>query len=450
MKHTLLFAGSLALSYAFAADLLAAETPVNGTYAYVDVKNTSEYDVMAAPVTLKFDDVIALMNAYRGGDIAAFEMQNANAESVLRAPIDNAKGLLRPLLGESKRPLALQADDLDHDGTIDELTFLINLKAGEQRRVQLEMVEDTTTERKFEKAVYALLAHRDKDANGNETLTPDTAISSTDNDMYNQVALHGMVMESGPVAYRVYFNNKSTIDVYCKTESRLEIETTRWHTTLEDQEALGLGADVLLVGNSVGVGSFRDWNGNYAQHTTHFGRRTQRIIATGNLRNVMELEVNDWLLANGKTIDARIRFTQYAYHHDVCVDVFLSPNARHATFCSGVQKFPNDAPYFAPVGTPLIAIWGTDFPEKDKKAYSIKRTVGLAVAVDRANVTGEREDYDNHLLMMTPDANNHIRYWFTAHSPLEDDGCKTSNEFFKLLMKWYDNITKPLQVTLSK
>ncbi len=450
MKHFLLIVGILGFVCAFSIDLKAVDTPVNGTYAYVDVKNTSEYDLTAAPVTLKIDEVVALMNAYRGGEIAAYEIQNTNGESVLSAPINNAKELLRPLLGESKRPIALQADDLDHDGKVDELTFLIDLKAGEQRRVQLKMAEETERDRKFEKGVYALLAHRAKDADGNETLTPDTAISSTEDDMYNQVALHGMVMESGPVAYRVYFNNKSTIDVYCKTESRLEIENTHWHTTLEDQEALGMGGDVLLVGNSVGVGSFRDWNGNYAQHTTHFGRRTQRLVATGNLRNIMELEVNDWLLANGKTIDARIRFTQYAYHHDVCVDVFLTPNTRRLTFCTGVQKFPGNVPYFAPIGTPLIAIWGTDYPEKDKEKYSMKRTVGLAVAVDRANVTGEIEDYDNHLLMMTPDANNHIRYWFTAQSPLEDDGSKTSKEFFKYLMKWYDGITKPLQVTLTK
>jgi len=423
MKHSLSI-----LTFACAVLLLntipsyALEIPVDGTYAFVDVKNKTGQNLSAVPVTVNFDSVTALMSEYKGQKIAAFD---------------------------NRKPIDLQADDLDHDGKIDELTFMLDLKSGEQRRITLEMVWGDTTKTYFEKGVYAFLAHREKTDDG-DIITPDTAISSTANDMYNKVALHGMVMESGPVAYRVYFNDKSTIDVYYKTEPRLELQHTMWHTTLNDQERHGWGADVLLVGNSVGVGTFKEWNGTAAQHTTQFERRTQRIVATGNLRNIMELEVNGWRLANGNKVDARIRFTQYAFRHDVRVDVYLSPDARRATFCTGVQKFPNNPKYITPKGRPVMGIWGTDYPEKDREKYYIQRTVGLAVAADGWNVAGEREDDDNHLFLLKPDNNNHIGYWFTVQSPLEREGIKDSQAFAQYLKKWHEEISTPLQIKLSK
>ncbi len=392
-----------------------------GTFVYADIRNNTPSPRLAYPVVLSFDSVIAHFKHYNGQPIGAF--------------IGN-------------KQIDLQADDLNHDGKTDELVFLIDLKPGKSERVMLRMLPPAFKQQNFEKQVYAYLAHRVKYEDGRQLITPDTMITSTANDMYNSVALHGMVFESGPIAYRVYFNNKSTTDIYTKVKPNLEIAQTQWHTTLAEQQSKLLGGDVLLVGNSVGVGTFREWDGFYAKHTDNFARRTQRVITTGNLRNVVELEVQGWQVAN-KTIDAKIRYTQFAQHSDVQVDVYLSPNAQGLTFCSGVQKFPENTSYYAPVGKPLIAIWGTGYPEKDSVKYNMKQTVGLSFVADKPYNLGEVEDFDNHLFILTPDADNHIRYYFNAQSLRQQDAAKTPDAFFKSSDSWMQQILAPLKVTLS-
>lgn len=110
---------------------------------------------------------------------------------------------------------------------------------------------------------------------------------------YNMIYGHGPMFESELVAYRVYFNAKQTVDPYGKFHKGLEIKESQFYPN-DEQLARGFGDDVLMVGNSCGIGTLKGWDGNKAIHIEPVAFRTERILAYGPVRTVTDIEVNGW------------------------------------------------------------------------------------------------------------------------------------------------------------
>ena len=51
-------------------------------------------------------------------------------------------------------------------------------------------------------------------------------------DMYNSIYGHGAVIENPWVAYRVYMDNRQSLDLYVKQTPQLELDVTGFYTTL--------------------------------------------------------------------------------------------------------------------------------------------------------------------------------------------------------------------------
>ncbi|MGB4576226.1 MAG: DUF4861 family protein, partial [Paludibacter sp.] len=116
------------------------------------------------------------------------------------------------------KQISSQLDDLNDDGIADELVFLLDFKANESRKVIIKTI--CQKKRKtFPAEVYADLIVKEKD--GSHKFVKE--VSSTKNDMYNALHHHGIAFESALIGYRIYFDNKSTIDVYGKKKQQLEL-----------------------------------------------------------------------------------------------------------------------------------------------------------------------------------------------------------------------------------
>ena len=84
-----------------------------------------------------------------------------------------------------------QIDDLNKDGIADELVFLLDLQAGQTRKVMLKTIPSSQRD-SFPIEVYADLITKAK--NGPKIFVNE--ISSTKNDMYNAMFHHGVAFES--------------------------------------------------------------------------------------------------------------------------------------------------------------------------------------------------------------------------------------------------------------
>ena len=359
---------------------------------------------------------------------------NPNKEALKNAPVVVVLDKYKIITTKERADLAVlvngkqissQLDDLNKDGIADELVFLLDLKAGQTQSISLKTISANKRD-SFPTEVYADLISKPK---GGEAKFVQE-MSSTKNDMYNQMHHHGVAFESALIGYRIYFDNKSTIDLYGKKKQQLELATTGWYPT-DEQAAAGYGDDALRVFDLVGVGTVKGWDGKKATHIDKFNKRTQRIVATGKLRTVVESEVEGWQY-EGKKINMTVRYILYARHRDAICEVRASENIENlVTGVQGIKAGPTMSD-----NKGLVGSWGTDYPVTDTVKYEMQ-TVGLGVFVPVSYVKKQVVQGLNHLILMPYKKGEILHFYLTAAALKEEKKTfTTSTQFFAYLKSW--------------
>ncbi|MDR2840565.1 MAG: DUF4861 domain-containing protein [Paludibacter sp.] len=372
-------------------------------------------------------------------------VQNPNSVLVTNAPVVVKLSSLTSLKNNQLSQLAVylngkqissQLDDLNGDGTPDELVFLVDLAAGEKKSIVLKTISEKNRI-KFPREVYADLIIKEKD--GTRKFVSEA--SSDKNDMYNRMHHHGIAFESALIAYRIYFDNKSTIDVYGKRKAQLEVETTGWYPN-DEQLKNGYGDDILLVNSWVGVGTVKGFDGAKTLHVENFDRRTQRIVSQGNIRTVSEIDVQGWQY-EGKKIDLKVRYIMYARHRDALCEI--SANADIDNLTTGVQQIGGGELL---KDNNLVGSWGSWYPQGDTVKYK-KETAGLGVYVPNQDVSTKiypiLSGVDN-LVVFPVKKNTTFSFYLTSVSAKEEFcPIKSANDFFEYLKTWQQSL-KPIEV----
>jgi len=330
------------------------------------------------------------------------------------------------------REIPSQLDDLDGDGTPDELAFLVDLKQGATLRVTVKPAKQHKT---FQPEVFAEMYLKSKEPK--EGFTPHSAEGKSfyikpvteqtfypGEDSYHLMHHHGVAFESALMAYRIYFDKKQTIDVYAKKTPRLELDDSKWYPT-DEQLAQGFGDDILRVSGFIGVGTCKPWNGRNMVHFDEVSSRTERIVAQGPVRTVCEVEIRDW---NGTNLTTR--YTLYARHRDVMAEVFASKPVENLV--TGVQRI-GEANFYTNHKN-LVASFGTAFPVNDTVKYA-KETAGLAVYVPEPYARELVRDANNNMVLLN--ALPYIKYYFTVVSLKEQNPpARTDGYFFTFVESW--------------
>jgi hypothetical protein len=371
------------------------------------------------------------------------KVTNSNKIVVKNAPVVVVLDKYKTIPAKERTDLAVyvkgkqissQLDDLNNDGIADELVFLLDLRAGQTQKVTLKTIPANKRD-SFSTEVYADLISKPK--GGEMKFVKE--MSSTKNDMYNQMHHHGVAFESALIGYRIYFDNKSTIDLYGKKKQQLELATTEWYPT-DEQAAAGYGDDALRVFDLVGVGSVKGWDGTKATHIDKFDKRTQRIVSVGKLRTVVESEVKGWQY-EGKKIDMTVRYILYARHRDAICEVRASENIENlATGVQGIKTGPTMTE-----NKGLVGSWGTDYPVTDTVKYE-KQTVGLGVFVPVPYAKKQVVQGLNNLILMPYKKGETLRFYLTAAARKEETNPFTSSEKFFAYLKEWKNTLSPVIV----
>jgi len=389
-----------------------------GTYAYITIENPDNFARKNSPVVIPVTDITAKFKKYNKQRIGIFD---------------------------GSKEIESQFDDLNNDGIADEVAFLVDLAPKAKVKLMVRMLPPNFEIPNFKKEVFAELMKKDK-VDGADHFTMVTEASSDKDDMYNKMQHHGVAFESAEIAYRLYFDKKQTVDVYGKITPKLEIAETQWYPK-DEQLAKGYGDDVLKVNESVGVGTVKGWDGSKATHVEVMSKRTQRIVATGNLRNVVEIEVQGWQYA-GKTFNVKMRYIQYARHRDVEAQVLFDKDFKDSiTLCTGVQRMPEEK--FHTDKTNLVGIWGKDFPVNDSIKFG-KQTIGLGVVIPTQYAKQQVDDKLNHLVLLQNNGQPFIRFYLTAAAMKEKKGYKNADVFFQYLEDWKKEMLSPVVVTITE
>lgn len=342
---------------------------------------------------------------------------------------------------ENRTEIPSQLDDLNNDRRPDELVFVTTL-APKSKKTFTVTLSPEKSDKVYAPRVYAEMLVSDK--KGKHAPVQSVTIPGTTH-IYNQMHHHGPAFESELVAYRLYFDQKQTVDIYGKFNKGFEIKESQFYPT-DEQLARGFGDDVLRVGGSCGVGTLKGWNGKKATHIEPVATRTERIVAYGPVRTVVEIEDNEWQY-QGSELNMMTRYTLYGGHRDLLVEVFFEEPLQDEIFCTGVQDIKGSVSSSDHKG--LIACWGTDWPVNDTVKYA-KETVGLATYIPQKYVKEEVKDKPNYLYTLGAKGEKKMHYYTVFTSMKETFGYKTPEEWFAYTRRWKKELEQPVKITIKQ
>ena len=197
---------------------------------------------------------------------------------------------------------ASQLDDLDGDFRADELAFIAYVPAQGSVTCRVTL-SDQKSPRTYTARTRAYIKLHDQKGQHPEVNSITYPGNADLLDMYNSLYGHGAVFESELAAFRIYMDNRQSIDIYGKTHPRLEMDHTGFYTTKE-QLAQGYGCDILWAGQSVGAGSFRGYQNEKPCYIDTVAWRRQTVLASGPVRAIVEVADGQWTY-NGHPLQMR-------------------------------------------------------------------------------------------------------------------------------------------------
>ena len=383
------------------------------------------------------------------------ELRNENKQAVTNHPVSiDLRQLNFPTLSaivmDDGKEIPCQLDDLDGNGTYDELFVLTDLKGKKAKTLRVTLLSEGKP-REYPPQVYVemMLSNKKiKESNKQDLyisqLTVDRGVNP-----YNMLHHHGAAFENDMVAYRIYFDHRQTVDIYGKYNKGLELRQTQFYPD-DTQKATGFGDDVLWVGSTLGVGTLRGWDGSKPTMVNEVEHRGQRIVARGPLRTIVEVRDEQWQQDGGGTpTDMTTLYTLYAGRRDCRVDVSFSRNVSDLRFATGVINVKNSVEHSD--GQGLRGCWGTDWPVSEKDSAGHKReTVGLGICIPKSNIERELSaDKDNYPFVVSIPGDT-LTYFITFCSDNESFGYHSSKDWFAYLDDWKKLLSlKPVSVIIK-
>jgi len=350
-----------------------------------------------------------------------------------------------------------QLDDLDDDLRYDELFFVTNIPAHSKKTFTIVLNEDSQAAVEVEgdieanPRIYTALQLRDKKNLHPNVRRVEAAGSSN---VFNDIYMHGMTIESELVGYRIYFDQRQNIDLYGKKLRRIELPVTQFYTSAE-QLAQDYGTDALWAGQAIGCGSFKDTKDGAPHNWTDVAVRGQRVVTAGPLRTIVELyDLGVKKADTGDVFDMYQQYTLVAGHRDIRVDIRFEDRTKlkaKKLFCTGVQKVGvtatdsvrqghNPEGILLPEG--LAASWGCDYPDMGKKQLWAPEAIGMAVYVPKQYITSQHESELDYTYIVHPSSNNTLHYWVTFCDAKEKEGYHNAKEWFEYLKTWKASLSE--------
>ena len=285
--------------------------------------------------------------------------------------------------------LASQADDLDGDGRYDELVFQIDL-APNQTRIATVAYGDQA----------AILRLRSRYPRRTEAKFA--------------MRYEGLGWESEEAAWRIYFDKRNAIDLYGKRRPGLYLDLFASPEYVYHLET-PLGRDIFKVDPTRGIGSITAVVDGQAQPVAEVGERKWRVLASGPVRSIGEIEYKSWKIG-GRTVDLVSRFTQWAGEHGFHHRITIS-DSQGLTLAAAAPKKPGIDPLelAANATVEAVATWGHQVVAAGAKAMTVElpdENLGGAVFILIDESAGMLTDAANYLIRLAP--RNGVAQWYVA------------------------------------
>lgn len=244
-------------------------------------------------------------------------------------------------------------------------------------------------------------------------------ISAESGDLYSEIGHHGPAVENEWMALRIYFSEKAAVDVYSKEKPRLELKEKKWYPTPKEQKE-GWGADYYKVGQTVGLGGVRLWDGEKVVKLNPVSNRIARVVKEQNY-SYMEMLSED-VPYMGRKVDVLVRITVYSGVRNARVEAFAL-NDEPVQFVTGVNYHKGQETYKS---DGMIATWG---PHPEDVAAELVE-IGAAIMYNPTDFIDIKDDGTQFILIGKP--GKQLKTWISSACGREQ-GINNLEEFKAML-----------------
>jgi len=351
--------------------------------------------------------------------------------SAVAAKFPNAQRSSLRIVDEQRRMYVYQVDDLDFDGTPDELVFTADFAA---KQARMFTVRDTVEQ--FSKTSSVILS---TDAQNWKHV--DGVLQSLDDDDgpglrrdQTRYRFDGVGWESEIVGYRVYLDERNAVDIQAKRRHGLHWKFIG-STNVDYQQNGDWGMDPLHVGPALGVGGIAFWVGDSVHKPMTLDRRRCRIVARGPVRAVVRVEYFGWDL-DGEKADVTSLFTICAGDRVTEHRVYLQKGAPKM-LATGIVKHDSSTVMWDAQGAWL-------YSTGRQSRASDELFLGLNFA--KSSVVKRTADRYNDLVLLKLDAQTPLKFLISSVWQGETGAMWSDRKLQSLLKQTAARLNEPLAI----
>lgn len=362
--------------------------------------------------------------------------------TVERLSISNIPADKFPLVIDAEDTLVSQVDDLDQDGTWDELAFMVDIKANQEKQVQLLWVNDIVT---FKPRTNIRFAKKTEDGSYNEMITEVRPEDHTKASPTVTYQMEGPAWENDKVGFRMYFDPRNGFDIFGKTTDEMVLDQVGIKGNYHELQDWGM--DILKVNNSLGAGALAlQWQDSLYRLSTTDEAQFQ-LISEGPVRSIFALIYKGWQVGEDQ-LDLTQRITieagNYFYKSNVAVNN-LPENAHLAT---GIVNIKADTMYQENAhGMKILATHAPQAFAGEQLGMAILADEESAMQVMKAPETGNGIS-QTYVYVFQP-ALQPVSYYFMAGWELTSDKFASKNGFLEAATNAAAHIATGVEVSIN-
>ncbi|WP_226704697.1 DUF4861 family protein [Microbulbifer elongatus] len=340
--------------------------------------------------------------------------------------------------------LSGQLIDSNGDATADSFSAVINLDILETRKIELlddaslaSEIEEHAPRTRAEISIKEGGQWNGKRYEGGEFVNVETVtLPAQYTDHSEWIRYEGPGIESDRVAYRIYLDWRNGFDIFGKKQPGLKLRDIGLDGYDSYHEMSDWGADILKVGDSLGMGGFGFWDGEQVIRVEQTDGRGATVNSSGQILSSLAIDYSGWALPDLKTdLDANLSMSAGS----PLVHVTLYTSETLPNMAIGLGK--HDAAELITgdlgddSGWAFLATFGQQTLFDDE--------LGKFILYRKSDARQLVEDPHNHAIVMK-DTDGGLEYFFGAVWSGEAQGISDRGTFEKFLAQEIEKLAQPV------
>lgn len=437
--------------------------------AYISELNVENMQLKLIVCALLVGSICLFAGCIDQKSLKEFIIVNPTALTRVDEPVVLDRTRLRPVnsnlcpitVTEEGNPLPCQLDDLDGDGTWDELAFVCSLAPNERRLIRINWVAP---------ADYPMFPRRTNIRYGK--MDEKGVVKELSNDSHGRYHLprgaygypyqmDGPAWENDKIGFRLYFDGRNCYDVFGKRTAEMVLDTVGIHPdgypVNSYQTLREWGGDILSVANSFGLGglalqtpdSLVRMGVTFAQDTDVVDSTFYHLVTEGPVRSIFRMHYKGWQVGEASiNVDEEICIWAGKQGYGKRIKTSLLPAS--TSLVTGIVSNLNTQPFVEREYEKRLLGLMTH----DRQTVNCNASLGMGIIVPCDNVVavfhapedGMADIRKTWCVSMKPDADGGYSYYVYAACELGDKRFRDRQEFLSMMDREAERLNHPVVV----